>query len=42
MEVLKDWQMEDLLDLIEENPEVEQMTLAQLKALEEDFYREAS
>ena len=34
MESIKDWQMEDLLDLLEENPEVEQMTLTQLKALE--------
>ena len=42
MELIKDWQMEDLLDLLEENPEVEQMTLTQLKALEQDLYREAS
>lgn len=42
MELIKDWQMEDLLDLLEENPEVEQMTLEQLKALEQDLYREAS
>ena len=34
--------MEDLLDLLEENPEVEQMTLTQLKALEQDLYRQAS
>ena len=34
--------MEDLLDLLEENPEVELMTLTQLKALEQDLYREAS
>ena len=42
MELIKDWQMEDLLDLLEENPEVEQMTLEQLKVLEQDLYREAS
>lgn len=42
MESIKDWQMEDLLDLLEENPEVEQMTLTQLKALEQDLYRQAS
>ena len=42
MELIKDWQMEDLLDLLEENPEVEQMTLTQLKALEQDLYRQAS
>lgn len=39
---LKDWQREDVLDLLEENPEVEQMTLTQLKALEQDLYRQAS
>lgn len=42
MELIKDWQMEDLLDLLEENPEVEQMNLEQLKVLEQDLYREAS
>ena len=42
MESIKDWQMENLLDLLEENPEVEQMTLIQLKALEQDLYRQAS
>lgn len=42
MELIKDWQMEDLLDLLEENPEVEKMTLEQLQALEQDLYREAS
>lgn len=42
MELIKDWQMEDLLDLLEENPEIEQMNLEQLKALEQDLYREAS
>lgn len=42
MELIKDWQMEDLLDLLEENPEVEQMNLEQLKALEQYLYREAS
>lgn len=42
MELIKDWQMEDLLELLEENPEVEQMTLTQLKALEQDLYRQAS
>ena len=42
MELIKDWQMEDLLDLLEENPKVEQMTLTQLKALEQDLYRQAS
>lgn len=39
---LKNWQMEDLLDLLEENPEVEQMTLTQLKALEQDLYCQAA
>ena len=42
MEPLRKWQMEDLLDLLEDNPEIEQMTLTQLKALEQDLYREAS
>lgn len=42
MELIKDWQMEDLLDLLEENPEAEQMNLEQLKALEQDLYCEAS
>ena len=42
MEPLREWQMEELLDLLEENPEVEQMTLTQLKALEQDLYRKAS
>lgn len=42
MELLKNWQMEDLLDLLEENPEIEQMTLTQLKVLEQDLYRKAS
>ena len=42
MELIKDQQMEDLLDLLEENPEVEKMTLEQLKALEQDLYHEAS
>ena len=36
------WQMENLLDLLEENPEIEQMTLTQLKTLEQDLYRKAS
>lgn len=42
MKLIKDWQMEDLLDLLEENPEIEQMTLKQLEDLEQDLYREAS
>lgn len=42
MELIQDWQMEDLLDLLEENPEIEQLTLTQLKALEQDLYRQAS
>lgn len=42
MKLIKNWQMEDLLDLLEENPEIEQMTLKQLEDLEQDLYREAS
>lgn len=42
MDLLKEWQMEELLDLLEENPEIEQMTLMQLEALKQELYRKAS